>query len=274
MKRAWGLRALRWSVVTFGIVLLTSVTIDATTQLGDSQSALAILTDRALTPDCAPGSVRVAVDDENWCVDIFPATAGPTCPHQTIRSPRDTTDNIAAGCAPVVAAGRIPWLHVAQHHATQICALMNKQLLPPAVWYHAAVGTPDNESCHTTGSAARANAETACVSGAGAYDMVGNVWEWVDAEIVDGVTAASTSVPATGYVQAVNRVGWPTETSSTTNDLFNADYFWSEPTGTRGVLRGGFYRALGDAGVYAVHTGVAPTFASNATGVRCGYRLP
>lgn len=274
MSRQVGLRVLRWSFVTVGIVLLTSVSIDATTNFRGSQSALAVLTDRALAPECQAGTAPVRVGDVVWCVDTFPVAPSAACPHQTIASPRDTTANIAAsGCEPVVAEGKLPWLYVAQHHATQICAKAGKQLLPSAVWYQAALGTPDDGTCHVSGTAVRENQVSACVSGAGLYDMVGNVWEWVDAEVVDGQYQGEMAVPETGYVHAVDRSGWPTRTASTTSDLFQSDYFWSESQGVFGVMRGGFYRAREDAGIYAVHAGVEPSFSSNATGVRCGYRL-
>jgi hypothetical protein len=243
--------------------------------LQGSQSALTVLVDRILTPECAAETTAVTVGGEQLRVDIFPASPGPDCPYQEMRAVRDTTNNLARStCQPVVAVDVKPWTYVAKHQAQQICAKMGKQLLPSAVWYQAALGTPDDTTCHTSGVVVRKNAITDCVSGIGTFDMVGNVWEWVGGEVVDGVTATGQVVPQTGYVAAVNHSGWPTKTSTTTNDLFNADYFWSDTTGTRAMMRGGFYAARSDAGVYALHAGISPSFSSNATGVRCGYRLP
>lgn len=274
MNSRVGVQALRWVLVTVGIVALTSVSIDATVNFRGSQSALATLTDRAFAPECQTGTMPVPVGDTVWCVDQFPVVPGASCPHKITRSPADTTANIAAeACQPVVAEGSIPWLYVAQHHAVQICAKAGKRLLPPDVWYEAALGTPDDGTCHVAGNSARPNQKSTCVSGYGLYDMVGNVWEWVDAEVVQGQLEQTTPVPETGYVQAVSRSGWPTATAATTSQMFAADYVWSKSSGVQGVMRGGFYRAKTDAGIYAIHAGIAPSFASNATGVRCGYRL-
>ena len=259
--------------VTIGIIALTSISIDATNSLQGSQSMLASLANRILAEECAAGTVSVLVAGDNWCVDTFPATPSPECPHQTIRSHVFTTENVAAAsCQPVVKEGGVPWTHVAKHHAIQLCARAGKELLPANVWYQAALGTPSDETCHINQSAIQTNRSSECVSAVGAYDMVGNVWELVVETVENGVVG-DRELPSTGYVHAVSNEGWPVETRLESSGLFSGDYVWSSASGTKAIMRGGFFRSQADAGIYTLHADIEPNFTSGATGFRCGYRL-
>lgn len=92
-------------------------------------------------------------------------------------------------CATIYAvsiSGVTPSSFITWFQAQQAAANSGKRLVTNAEWQMAAAGTPDPggapgpADCNTTSNAkdltgARAN----CVSRWGAFDMVGNVWEWV-----------------------------------------------------------------------------------------------
>lgn len=271
--RRQGIGLLRFGLVTMGILVLTSITIEATNGLAGSRTMLAVVAEWWLAPECASDTVAVRVAGETWCVDTFPAAPGPGCPYQTISSHIQTTENVAtSGCEPIVTAGVSPWTFVARHHAVQLCARAGRTLLPGEIWYQAALGTPSDRACHTNNSQVRVNEESDCRSAVGAFDMVGNVWELVDNEAVDG-QINDIVLPETGYVAAVSSGGWPIESTTELNEFFAGDYVWNQGMGTSAVMRGGFHRSRDDAGVYSVHAAVAPDFTGGATGFRCGYRL-
>ena len=130
-----------------------------------------------------------------------------------------------------------------------------KRLSSNAEWQAAALGTPDPgpspgaADCNTNSAGpsltgARAN----CVSGVGAFDMVGNLWEWV-AEWVP----LSTAVP-----------GW---------GGFSDDYMGLAGASTTGgpgaLLRGGNFVIGGtSAGVFAVSGQTAPSSVDLSIGFR------
>lgn len=106
-------------------------------------------------------------------------------------------DNLyAVSIAGILPSGNITWLQ-----AQQACANSLKRLPSNAEWQQAANGTqdpgPDNGTtdCNTNSTQAVANtgSRSGCVSRFGAYDMVGNLYEWV-ADLIP----ASTSCPYWG----------------------------------------------------------------------------
>jgi formylglycine-generating enzyme required for sulfatase activity len=107
-----------------------------------------------------------------------------------------------------------------------------------------------------------------CVSAVGAEDTLGNVWEWVSDDVIEG-KLGGRELPATGYVAQVDSEGIATLTSQEPSDLFSQDYFWSQLTGAFGMIRGGFYGSKSDAGVYAIHADTLPTTSGTAIGFRC-----
>jgi hypothetical protein len=74
--------------------------------------------------------------------------------------------------------------------ANQACALSGKRLVRNGEWQRAAAGTPDGAPCIVAAGAPGNTGTAGCVSSWGAFDMVGNVSEWVEdwADLADGCT--------------------------------------------------------------------------------------
>ncbi|MBD3208569.1 MAG: SUMF1/EgtB/PvdO family nonheme iron enzyme, partial [Candidatus Nealsonbacteria bacterium] len=149
----------------------------------------------------------------------------------------------------------------------------------PKEWHQAALGTPDKESdwsgkdCHVAGNWPSQPGLTGsgedCVSSAGAYDMVGNVWEWVDGTIFDGQYEGH-ALPEQGFVQGVDDQGLSYQTDiEESAPNYNQDYFWIKQQGTRGIARGGYWGNGSDAGVYSAYLVVPPSFSGTGVGFRC-----
>jgi len=96
-------------------------------------------------------------------------------------------------------AGVLPAVAPTWFQAAIACANVGKRLPTSAEWQMAAAGT-DAANCNTsTDQLNNAGALAACVSTAGAWDMVGNLWEW-SADLTNdsgvGFTSAQTSLAA------------------------------------------------------------------------------
>jgi Sulfatase-modifying factor enzyme 1 len=76
-------------------------------------------------------------------------------------------------------AGVTPRANITWFQAQQALANSGKSLPTNAEWQQAVAGTPEGQ-CNTSDGVVRATGSfTGCVSDWGAYDMVGNLWEWV-----------------------------------------------------------------------------------------------
>lgn len=261
----------RFLLVTVGIVLLTSFTIDATDTLRGSQSALGIFSQNVFADKCPQAMTEIETSDGRVCVDIYEASPGLGCLYASPKSAADTSLNTAdADCIPVSEANVMPWIHVAQPQAAELCAKVGKRLPTAEEWFVAVRGTPDGgDNCNLNGTLAKTATHKDCRSGAGAFDMVGNVWEMLADTVERGGAWAGGVMPEEGYVALVNQEGLPVETASEPNVIFNSDYFWSGDLEYSTIMRGGFYGSREDGGVYATHAKTAPTFASAAIGFRC-----
>lgn len=262
-------------LVVLASVLLTSFTIDATDTFRTSQTALGILAAKVTEASCPSGMVEVAGETNSFCVDEYEVGVGEDCVIAKPNSAKDTAANAAdADCEPVSEAGVSPWTNVAQPQAVAICAKVGKRLPTAKEWYLAALGTPDNqELCNlTNGSVAESGAWSSCRSGAGAFDMVGNVWELVEGRVSDAVYDGR-GLPVEGYVAEINEAGVAYQTQTEPNVVYNGDYFWSGSYGQYVMMRGGFYGSRNDGGVYAVHAKTEPSFASASVGFRCVVNL-
>lgn len=164
------------------------------------------------------------------CSPAFPATFAATG--------NWTSPLYAVSVAGVFPTGCVTWFQ-----AEQACALSGKRLLTNQEWQRAAAGTPDpgtddgGTDCNVGGLNVPLNtgARAKCVSNWGAFDMVGNVEEWV----ADWVPQ-STSCP-----------GWGT---------FSDDYMClsgasTTATGPGALVRGGLFTSFTEAGVFALDPG-------------------
>ncbi|MDP3971929.1 MAG: hypothetical protein Q8P61_03340 [Candidatus Nanopelagicales bacterium] len=218
---------------------------------------------------CPQGMVFVSAAD-GFCIDRYEASVGDGCIYAEPASAGETKVNIdQQGCAPASVSGAVPWHYISQHEAQLACAKAGKHLATNREWYAAALGTPDSVVCNIdTGAATTTGALSECRSAAGAVDMVGNLWEWVDGVVLDGLFQGRT-LPAAGYVAAVDEAGIPAATTTTPQDTLNNDRFWINMPGVQGMLRGGHFGGGRDAGIYGTYAASPPSFTGDAVGFRC-----
>jgi hypothetical protein len=149
-----------------------------------------------------------------------------------------------------------PTACVTWFQAVQACFLSGKRLPSNEEWQRAAVGTPDPappgaEDCNVASSGADpAGDRASCVSSWGAFDMVGNLWEWTGDWADRNPTSCTT---------------WLSDDFS----CFGGD--GSTPDlGLPGPLfRGGSFTDGTAAGPYAVKSDVLPEFQNETLGFRC-----
>ena len=103
---------------------------------------------------------------------------------------------------------------------------------------------------------------------AGVYDIVGNVWEWIDGQVVDGRYDGRT-LPQEGYVSVVDTGGIVVETTATPNSEYGEDYAKTSLTGIYGIIRGGFYGSQTVGGIFSQDLAVALDLRVAGVGVRC-----
>ena len=77
-------------------------------------------------------------------------------------------------------AGVLPSANITWYQALQACANAGKRLPTTTEWQMAAAGTPSGlaSGCSFSGVATATASNAGCESTAGAFDMIGNVWEW------------------------------------------------------------------------------------------------
>jgi formylglycine-generating enzyme required for sulfatase activity len=166
--------------------------------------------------------------------------------------------------------GVIPARSVNYFVAAAACRNSGKRLPTNAEWQAAALGTPDpwpqddpGNQCNVSGSsAAPTGARSKCVSDVNAFDMVGNVIEFVADWGPLATTGATWDVFLPGFGGDVSNVGGPP----------NGAMYGLPGT----TLRGGSFApgsgGMGElAGVYAIDQNGAPNSIGNATaaGFRC-----
>ena len=264
---SWLTRITRFLVVTVGIVVLTSLGIDATQYFEGSGSALSILTQEALESECPEG--MTLINGSNLCVDIYEVSIGESCDRNQVGSAADTAINVnSPDCEPVSERDALPWTYVTYHQAANLCAKAGKRLPTNEEWYQAALGTSDGLVCNIDDTLKPTGSAEQCVSGNGVHDMIGNVWEWVAGEVVAGVYQDRT-LPEEGYVIHADSAGVALETADQPETTFNQDYFWSRDEGVAVMMRGGFYGSQTDAGLYSIHADLKANFSGQAVGFRC-----
>jgi formylglycine-generating enzyme required for sulfatase activity len=184
--------------------------------------------------------------------------------------PCSVNGNDCSGTNPIYAAsvpGLVPSSEITWFQAAQACANVGKRLPTNAEWQTAAAGTPDPgddgvTTCNTDDLAPGLTAtgsRKSCVSNWGAYDMVGNVLEWV-ADWFEG--SDDPFAPSNG----------------TAGDDFGDDFMVGvNPTQNQGsgtnfpaaLVRGGRYNGGTGAGVFSLNAHFAPSNAADGSGFRC-----
>ncbi len=165
-------------------------------------------------------------------------------------------------CADIFAvslAGVPPSANTTWFQAQQACKNSRKRLPTSAEWQAAVAGTPDpgadnnTSTCNTTsGTKVSAGTRTLCVSFDGAFDMVGNVREWV-ADWVPLSTGCGD---------------WPSSISANDDQcLSGASVVPTDEPGA--LLRGGDFNDGTAAGPFAVDGRFSPSAGSFEIGFRC-----
>jgi formylglycine-generating enzyme required for sulfatase activity len=171
----------------------------------------------------------------------------------------DSGQNCVNDIYAVSLASEMPATDITWFQAQEACANASKRLPTNAEWQVGANGTPDpgpdngTTDCNTAsvdGVPSLTGARTSCVSARGAFDMVGNLAEWV-ADWVPGTT---------------NCPGW----GSFSNDDMCLAGASTTQTGPSVMVRGGAFASIDGpgAGPLAVHT-FRPSHSTNFVGFRC-----
>jgi hypothetical protein len=153
--------------------------------------------------------------------------------------------------------GVTPSTSMTWFQAQEACTNSGKRLPSNAEWQAAANGTPDpgpdngTTDCNTasTFAVATTGSRSTCVSARGAFDMVGNLYEWV----ADWVPV-STECP-----------GW----GGFSNDEMCLSGASTTATGPGALIRGGFYSNGAYAGPLAINGGNQPSSSGSNVGFRC-----
>lgn len=259
------------ALVLFVSVFITTFSIDATESFRISESVLERLSAQVFMSSCGDYMVLVSMPSgDQFCVDQYEEQVGPQCQHAEPGAVHETAENFSnPKCIPTQGIDALPWRFVSYTQAEQLCARAGKQLISSAVWYRSALGTSDLvENCALDSVLAKSGSHPECVSGVGAYDLVGNVWEHVYGSVQQG-SFEGMSVATSGYVAVVNENGIPVTSAAEPNVIYGSDYMWSQSEGNFTMLRGGFYGSRTDGGIYTVHAHIEPGFGSGAIGFRC-----
>ena len=230
---------------------------------------------------CSSDMVFIPYENGGFCIDKYEASPGDSCPFKELKNQQETRINLtSAGCFAVSEKNKTPWTFLSQSQAREACARSGKRLATNEEWFAASLGTPDNKindwsksDCQLSSNWETQPGETGsgenCFSAYGAFDMVGNVWEWVIGEVVDGKYKGK-DLADSGFIDEVDTNGLASlSNKNKANPNFNNDYMWLKKTKTRGMARGGFWDNKKEGGVYATYLVSQPSFAGAGIGFRC-----
>lgn len=267
---SWLVKITRYLFVTIGIILLTSFSIDAFDTLSlRNGTFLAQIIKTDDSGNCPVGMIEFKIGVTFSCVDEYEASPK-NCNIINPANEFDTEINISdKSCVVDSVSGQKPWVYIDREQAALLCARSGKRLPTAAEWYRFTLGTEITKCNINSGKVLTQNEITDCVSASGIKNTIGNVWEWVADDVMDGIYN-DRKLPESGYVVQVDVGGVPTITSTDkATDKTKNDYFWSDLNGVYGMIRGGFYSSREDAGIFSIHAATAPNFKGNAVGFRC-----
>lgn len=259
----------RLAVVVVGAMVLSALAIQASDTLRGLDTNLSAVVGGSTGP-CAVTEKLILMGDRALCVDMYEASPGTACPHAVSSSQIETQDNInEISCTSVTQSGATPWRFVSLTQAQQICARSGKRLPTNDEWYKFASGLADQSKCVTDRNSGPLSTGVAgCITPAGIHDVVGNVWEWIDAQVINGIFD-SRSLPASGYVSLVDTSGIVIETALNAQIEFGEDYAWTNSNGVYGIIRGGFYGSESDAGIFTQNLATPLDTKTAGVGFRC-----
>lgn len=258
-------------LVVFGALVITALGIDAADTIHGSKGTLLSQVISGGSGGCPSGMVHIETITGISCVDIYEASAGSVCPSQNPEQVVATQQNMNdSKCVAESKGHAIPWRFITRDQAMQMCARTGKRLPTSEEWYQLSLGMANVEGgCNIDSKKiSESGMYEDCVAPSGAYDLVGNVWEWVSDDVIDGKYKTS-ELPSTGFVAQVDASGMATVVSEVQQELFDNDYFWSRTDGAYGIIRGGYYDSGKDGGIYSVHADTPPTTSGTGIGFRC-----
>jgi hypothetical protein len=250
-------------ILTNKIIWLASVSLILFLLVGFAISDNQARNSNSLT--CPSGMFPVYGVEGVRCFDAFEASPSVDCPVREVANYLDTELNISRDvCGAASEGGVLPWTYISRDQAVLACESSGKRLPTAKEWYQLAIET--NLDCNiSSGKVSKTGEYKGCVSNLGAYDMLGNVWEWVSDSVYGGYYDERL-LPDTGYVANLDGSGMAVETTA---DNQNLGYFWSNQEGEWAVIRGGFYGSRRDAGLGIVHAATGSNFFGPAVGFRC-----
>jgi Sulfatase-modifying factor enzyme 1 len=204
------------------------------------------------------------------CVDRFEAAASDGCSVLEPQNAGETKMNLTmSACKATGNREGKPWRFVGRDDAMKICALSGKRLPSADEWYQLSLSVRP-ETCNLAGQdIAKAGDFADCTNHDGIHNLIGNVWEWMRDDVRDGMLEG-VKLPNSGYITAVDSRGIAVETSENKPaEAYGKDYFWSKQEGAYGIVRGGFYGARDDGGLYSLQANISPQFTGGAVGFRC-----
>ena len=231
-----------------------------------------------------PSDMVYIPGDRPFCIDKYEAyNAGGTVVNDTCTNgsqaevDANTTTAIAGS-----ASGQAPQVNINWCAAKKACQNAGKHLCTNQEWFQAcnyrggqwnitAEETAETMSCNTAdecgGVACNTGASSGCVTQEGAYDMIGNVWEWVDKVVTVDPTNGLASNYVTGYDFAT---ALPTSVGASSNAYGN-DYFWTYNGAgvARAAVRGGSWSYGADGGCFTLGLRFAPSSTGTGLGFRC-----
>lgn len=256
-------------IIIIGALVISTLGIQASDEFSGISSRLSGLVIEA-DGGCGKFAIPILFGSHTICMDTYEASPSSDCPYEATNSEIETQANLAVGaCKAISVSEVVPWRFVTYTQAQQLCARDRKRLPTNEEWYKVAIGLGDTSSCFKSkGSEPSKTGQSLCVTPTGIHDLVGNVWEWSNDVLTDGVYK-ERELPPSGYVKLVDGEGVVIETTNTPDKNFGEDYAQVNEIGVKGILRGGFYGSGSDGGIFAQNLSVPLDFTAVGVGFRC-----